>query len=321
MLNRDIQIKPAGRNALIVSEDFLAQQMEKAAIKAGETRMTETMPWHLRMQCIISTLHESVLCDDNKYNISCENIIVNAPGEDNLLGFKTLSNGLTFFGYKAGGDWGNPAFMIVYWDGKKLRSYTPTRGNLINVDFGCALGDEEVYADEKLVEKIMRKYKKEGWQIGEKQARFLEDAADIYCQYNDEILENIQCDWVGISEDIVTHITPSHEVPKHTRNAVAVHKSENEKTPLQQKYKSVKKLFDMWLSARKDHPDDTITLVIKLNDGQRSMLAGNWRGVIITGFVPESIQKWVRPDGDANVLIRDYIKAFDGIAVDAEICM
>ena len=321
MLNQNAKIKPAVRNALIVSGDFLAQKMEEAAIKAGETRLTETMPWYLRMQCIASTLHESVLCSDNKYNISGENIIVNEPGEDNLLGFKTLSNGFTFFGYKAGGDWGNPVYIIIYWDGKKLRSYTPTRGNLINMDFGCALGDEEIYADEELTAKVMRKYTREGWQIAETAVRFLEEAAELYCQRNSVFLEEIECDWTGIREDIATHIVPWAEIPKHVRNAIVVHKPEEAKTPLQKKYKSVKRLFSLWLGICKDNPDKAVVLNIKLNNGQTSMLSATWRGIVMTGFIPESIQKWVRPSGEANVLIKDYIHAFDGIAVDAEIGM
>lgn len=61
----------------------------------------------------------------------------------NFEGYKTLSNGLTYLGCSAGGDWEYPVFFIVYWDGKKLRAYVPTEGNPWNTKTKQAYGNDE----------------------------------------------------------------------------------------------------------------------------------------------------------------------------------
>jgi hypothetical protein len=66
-------------------------------------------------------------------------------GPEGLMGFKTLSNGMTFCGMAAGGDWEFPIFFIVYWDGKKLRGYVPTEGNPWNTYTGRAFGNDEEF--------------------------------------------------------------------------------------------------------------------------------------------------------------------------------
>jgi hypothetical protein len=60
-----------------------------------------------------------------------------------LMGYHTLSNGLTFCGMCAGGDWEHPVFFIVYWDGKKLRAYVPTDGNPWNTTTKRAYGNDD----------------------------------------------------------------------------------------------------------------------------------------------------------------------------------
>jgi hypothetical protein len=63
-------------------------------------------------------------------------------GAGDICGFRTLSNGLTYLGCMAGGDWETPLFYIIYWDGKKLRGYIPTDGNLWNTDTKRAYGND-----------------------------------------------------------------------------------------------------------------------------------------------------------------------------------
>jgi len=64
-------------------------------------------------------------------------------GGKELMGYTTLSNGFTFCGMSAGGDWEYPVFFVVYWDGKKLRGYVPTEGNPWNTDTKTAYGNDE----------------------------------------------------------------------------------------------------------------------------------------------------------------------------------
>ncbi len=69
-------------------------------------------------------------------------------GMDSLLGFHTLENGLTYLGVRAGGDWEEPLFYIIYWDGKKLRAYIPKDGNTWNQQTKTAYGSEEEADDQ-----------------------------------------------------------------------------------------------------------------------------------------------------------------------------
>lgn len=59
------------------------------------------------------------------------------------LGLHTFPNGLTYWGFLAGGDWEHPVYWIVYWDGKKLRAYVPTHGNPWNRKTKKAYGNDE----------------------------------------------------------------------------------------------------------------------------------------------------------------------------------
>lgn len=68
----------------------------------------------------------------------------NLTAPQGLLGFQTLPNGLQILGCRAGGDWEHPVYFIIYWDGKKLRLYVPTRGNPWNTDTREAYGNNDV---------------------------------------------------------------------------------------------------------------------------------------------------------------------------------
>ncbi len=84
--------------------------------------------------------------DLSKVDFDFENIATNPTestwGPSGLVGYHTLSNGLSFKGMAAGGDWENPVFFIIYWDGKKLRAYVPTEGNPWNTDTKMAYGND-----------------------------------------------------------------------------------------------------------------------------------------------------------------------------------
>ncbi|MCF8299087.1 MAG: hypothetical protein K9J13_16180 [Saprospiraceae bacterium] len=63
--------------------------------------------------------------------------------QNQFLGYNILSNGLSFLGFLAGGDWECPVHFIIYWNGKKLRSYIPNKGNYWNTDTKQAYGNNE----------------------------------------------------------------------------------------------------------------------------------------------------------------------------------
>jgi hypothetical protein len=62
-------------------------------------------------------------------------------------GFKVLDNGMPALFVNAGGDWEHPICFCIYWDGKKLRAYIPSDGNVYNKKEKCAFGSEEDMED------------------------------------------------------------------------------------------------------------------------------------------------------------------------------
>ena len=78
-----------------------------------------------------------------------------------LLGFQTLKDEFVFYGTLTNADWSFPVYSIFYFDGIRVRGYTPVCGNLVNTDFKCALGQEQEMT-ELDVNKRISKYQKLG---------------------------------------------------------------------------------------------------------------------------------------------------------------
>ena len=58
-------------------------------------------------------------------------------------GYEVLSNGLPVLFVNAGGDWEYPICFCIYYDGKRLRAYIPTEGNVFNRDLKSAYGNND----------------------------------------------------------------------------------------------------------------------------------------------------------------------------------
>lgn len=106
-------------------------------------------------------------------------------GPNGLMGCRKLSNGLTFWGMAAGGDWEVPVFFIVYWDGKKLRGYVPTDGNPWNTTTKEAYGNNDL-ADMKNVKKR--------WPVKFRDWKVDEDSRDDWTGHLDFDSEELQRD-------------------------------------------------------------------------------------------------------------------------------
>jgi hypothetical protein len=82
--------------------------------------------------------------DLDKVQFDTENIaILGGRNDKDFLGYHTLPNKMSYLGVYAGGDWENPVFFIIYWDGQKLRGYIPEDGNLYNTTTKQAYGNNE----------------------------------------------------------------------------------------------------------------------------------------------------------------------------------
>lgn len=121
----------AGRIFVPISIDQLRAKVD-AALAEDEDRN-----W--------ATLTSKVQSDLNKVSFDTENIDAEPvfATENDIVGYHSLDNGLSFLGVRAGGDWESPVFFIIYWDGKDLRGYIPKDGNSYNTDTMTAYGNDE----------------------------------------------------------------------------------------------------------------------------------------------------------------------------------
>jgi hypothetical protein len=64
-----------------------------------------------------------------------------------VCGYKILSNNLPVLVCGAGGDWEDPIFFILYWDGKQVRAYIPKEGNTWDLTYKTAHGSQQECED------------------------------------------------------------------------------------------------------------------------------------------------------------------------------
>lgn len=222
-INDDQKVKADGRKAARIAIDDLQRMIHERAILVTSSRyylnnigsLADVQAGGMALHCAIEVLHhnDAVIRRDNVYNIGCDNICVpgcqeykdenNGKFGEHLCGWHTLPNGLSFFGYISAGDGMSGAFNIIYFDGNHLRLYTPVRGNLINMDYKCAFGDEGTM-DEDLDERLMRKYREAGIDVEEYM-----DMDEFWMVYPAlyGFTDNPPYHWNAIREEIELHIT------------------------------------------------------------------------------------------------------------------
>lgn len=74
--------------------------------------------------------------------------------------FRTRPDGATLFEFEAGGDWEHPVFVSMYFDGKNVRAYVPTDGNVFDTSEKTALGGE---SPKKNMEAFVKKTFRMNW--------------------------------------------------------------------------------------------------------------------------------------------------------------
>lgn len=162
--------------------------------------------------------NNKIIKDLGKVNFDFENS--GCTEEDNFLetkfiGFQTLSNGFSFLGCNAGGDWEHPVFFIIYYDGKSFRGYVPEKGNTFNKYTKTAFGSEGEFFDfedeKNLVKQLKKIFPKEAKQIEnhnwDNNSSFFSDEFidELFDKYNINS-ENTIIDDVLIEEDIKNRI-------------------------------------------------------------------------------------------------------------------
>jgi hypothetical protein len=132
MAFKDRKERSSMRTFVPITIDELKNKIEKSLERNDELDYT--------------TITRKVEEDLEKVSFDTENL-TDPPhykfGPKNLIGYHTASNDLSFLGLAASGDWQFPVFFLIYWSGKELRGYIPTRGNFWNTDGKCAYGEDE----------------------------------------------------------------------------------------------------------------------------------------------------------------------------------
>lgn len=174
-INDDAKLRNGGRKARIMDISELKIELWKFIYNATrEDSDSDDDDYYSR----ILTIEDEGLLKDLKFANYPENIFctleelnhwissgdvenVPLPVGDSLLGFHTLPNDFTFFGVAGVADGSDfPMFSIFYYDGNKVRAYTPIRGNYVCTDNKCAFFMEE-YSDifnEKATKKRCAKF-------------------------------------------------------------------------------------------------------------------------------------------------------------------
>lgn len=125
---------------------------------------------------------------------------------EGLLDVHTI-DGLTFCGMITGGDWEGPLFMIFYWDGEKVCTYFPRKGNPLNLDAMTAFGSEGEtlgeYVDKLTPKGAALKTVYEGLGLH----KYMEDWCDwtgaYYAKYGLDSEGETSLNWDAIKEDIL----------------------------------------------------------------------------------------------------------------------
>lgn len=118
IFNEHIKLRQGGRKAVVGGREALEQ--------------FNTSDYHDYNEI---TEYPKVEKDIAKYQFDLENL--------DCLGIRTTKSGVDFLVFDGGGDWEYPLYFFVYYDGKDLRGYVPTRGNAVNTLTKAAFGNGE----------------------------------------------------------------------------------------------------------------------------------------------------------------------------------
>jgi len=235
-LNTDEKfIRKGGRKAPVITMEEFKNVLNLKYIKECkkdyipehyEVAKLISSPAETLLEGVVGVLMDTVSKDYDKIAFDNENIsisvsYVNMKGTE-LNGLQITSTGIPYVGYYCGGDGGSPLYLIIYWDGKKLRGYIPIAGNTVNADntaFGCDYGDDLSSVD------------------------LLNGGPTTDEEFN-SIYENIGFDFDWIARDIESRIVPSGLIAKAETTISPIIAKVEELTKSPMFIFAVNKLFD-----------------------------------------------------------------------------
>jgi hypothetical protein len=100
-------------------------------------------------------LPEKALSDISKIEFDFENWCIGHQGYVGYpCGYHILPSGIPILLVNAGGDWEFPVCFALYFDGKGIRGYVPSEGNVFDQEAKIAYGNSEEPEDEPTEEEL-----------------------------------------------------------------------------------------------------------------------------------------------------------------------
>jgi hypothetical protein len=189
-----------------ITPDQLKQKIVEAYNKCEhcEEDVTVEEVYSGKKHISLMYLNEKVKKDLAKVTFDGENEYIIPRDFDvrkhDIIGINTLPNGMVFNGVMAGGDWEQPIFYIIYWDGKSLRGYIPTDGNPYNRSTKMAYGNDE---EADGLSDAQDAFKNFGTPINKYHSEFYGDMEELDCDH-----ESLEPDIEKIKQDIMGRILP-----------------------------------------------------------------------------------------------------------------
>lgn len=318
-INDDVKLKVGGRKAARITQEELWNMILRRALLLDEDEDYSEMFGEAvypedgeAMYRALEILHtcDNNIADGNKFGADVENLLIGTNGDfceyeddegdigQHLMGLQTLHNGLTFYGYMAGGDWECPVYIIIYYDGKKLRAYTPSYGNCVNLDCHTAFGSEGNAEKEINYEKLEKKYIKNGWNIDEDGEELDPDDDDFLytCYLNKYGLtySTLGFNWDAIRQDIESRIevdaTPCKNPTVDTKNPVP--KASNREKQVETWMNDV---FTNYMRYVTGNPTKKATLVLSKDAKEVARVNVDFerQRFVVTGKIPSALKDWV----------------------------
>ena len=139
-LNKDVKLKKGGRKAVCITEEEFDEIISKLKNKAEKLGYCVDCTYGGKYAWIASSAFYEVFSkarlDVSKIDFDFENFEI----DDTIF---VTSQGVPYLQCLAGGDWEIPIRFFIYYDGKTMRGYVPTKGNPFNRKAKSAIGNTD----------------------------------------------------------------------------------------------------------------------------------------------------------------------------------
>lgn len=123
-VNNNVKLRKGGRKAVVMDMSELKALVESYVKKYEEdAEIDDDVCMSEKVNQLLSWLMYTKLDKDRKVKFDAENMYIY---------YGITSIGVPYIRVKSGGDWQMPMISYVYYDGKDLRLYVPTKGNPFN---------------------------------------------------------------------------------------------------------------------------------------------------------------------------------------------